>query len=71
MSEEARDLSPPLRRSVGTMQLALYALGSMVGSGIYGLIGKAAGEAGSAVWVSFLVALFAAMLTALSYASLG
>jgi amino acid transporter len=43
----------------------------MVGSGIYGLIGKAAGEAGSAVWLSFLVALVAALLTSLSYASLG
>lgn len=43
----------------------------MVGSGIYGLIGKAAGEAGSAVWLSFLVALCAALLTSLSYASLG
>lgn len=71
MSEDPHGRSPTLRRSVGTMQLALYALGSMVGSGIYGLIGKAAGEAGSAVWLSFLVALFAAMLTALSYASLG
>ena len=43
----------------------------MVGSGIYGLIGKAAGEAGSAVWLSFLVALVGALLTSLSYASLG
>lgn len=53
------------------MQLAFYALGSMLGSGIYGLIGKAAGLAGNAVWLAFLVALFAALLTALSYASLG
>ncbi|MBA2127074.1 amino acid transporter [Hyphomicrobium methylovorum] len=65
------DGAPRLRRSIGTTQLALYALGSMVGSGIYGLIGKAAGQAGSAVWLSFLVALFAALLTSLSYASLG
>ena len=43
----------------------------MLGAGIYGLIGKAAGEAGNAVWLSFLVALTAALLTALSYASLG
>lgn len=62
---------PTLARSIGPTQLALYALGSMLGSGIYGLIGKAAGQAGSAVWLSFLVALVAALLTALSYASLG
>ncbi|MEQ1653019.1 MAG: APC family permease [Hyphomicrobium sp.] len=62
---------PALVRSIGPFQLALYALGSMLGSGIYGLIGKAAGQAGTAVWLSFLIALVAALLTALSYASLG
>ena len=43
----------------------------MLGSGIYGLIGKAAGQAGNALWLAFVVALVAALLTALSYASLG
>ena len=43
----------------------------MLGAGIYGLIGKAAGEVGNAVWLAFVVALVAALLTALSYASLG
>jgi APA family basic amino acid/polyamine antiporter len=62
---------PELRRSIGPVQLALYGLGSMLGAGIYGLIGKAAGEAGNAVWLAFLVSLAAALLTALSYASLG
>ncbi|HVX36508.1 MAG TPA: amino acid transporter, partial [Hyphomicrobium sp.] len=71
MSDEAQRDEPQLHRSIGTTQLALYALGSMVGSGIYGLIGKAAGQAGSAVWLSFLIALCAALLTSLSYASLG
>jgi amino acid transporter len=70
-TDAQRDDASELRRSIGTTQLALYALGSMVGSGVYGLIGKAAGQAGSAVWLSFLVALFAALLTSLSYASLG
>jgi amino acid transporter len=53
------------------VQLALYGLGSMLGAGIYGLIGKAAGLVGNAVWLAFVVALIAALLTALSYASLG
>jgi basic amino acid/polyamine antiporter, APA family len=71
-SSNASDGSQPaLTRSIGPFQLALYALGSMLGSGIYGLIGKAAGQAGSAVWLAFVVALVAALLTALSYASLG
>ncbi len=36
-----------------------------------GSIGKAAGQVGNAVWLAFVVALVAALLTALSYASLG
>ena len=62
---------PELHRSIGPVQLALYGLGSMLGAGIYGLIGKAAGQVGNAVWLAFVVALVAALLTALSYASLG
>ena len=62
---------PKLRRSIGPAQMTLYGLGSMLGAGIYGLIGKAAGIAGNAVWLAFVVALVAALLTALSYASLG
>ena len=60
-----------LRRTIGPTQMAFYALGSMLGSGIYGLIGQAAGQAGNAVWLSFLIAMVAALLTALTYASLG
>ena len=63
--------APQLRRTIGPVQMALYGLGSMLGAGIYGLIGKAAGQAGNAVWLAFVVALVAALLTALSYASLG
>jgi APA family basic amino acid/polyamine antiporter len=62
---------PELNRSIGPVQLALYGLGSMLGAGIYGLIGQAAGQVGNAVWLAFAIALFAALLTALSYASLG
>ena len=63
--------TPQLRRTIGPVQMALYGLGSMLGAGIYGLIGKAAGQAGNALWLAFVVALVAALLTALSYASLG
>lgn len=74
VSEDPLDPGFPkatLRRSIGPFQLTLYGLGSMLGSGIYGLIGQAAGLAGNAVWLAFLVAMVAALLTALSYASLG
>ena len=66
-----QESGPTLNRSIGPFQMALYGLGSMLGAGIYGLIGKAAGEVGNAVWLAFVVALIAALLTALSYASLG
>jgi APA family basic amino acid/polyamine antiporter len=61
--------TPELQRSIGPFQLTFYGLGSMLGSGIYGLIGQAAGEVGNAVWLAFVAALVAALLTALSYAS--
>ncbi len=61
---------PKLHRSIGPTQLALYGLGSMLGAGIYGLIGQAAGIAGNAVWLAFIASLVVAMLTALSYASI-
>src|SRR5687768_17535596 len=48
-----------------------YGLGGMLGAGIYGLIGKAAGEMGSAIWLAFLVSMVAALLTGLSYACIG
>ncbi len=56
---------------MGAPMLALYGLGSMVGAGIYGLVGRAAGLLGGAVWTSFVVAMAAALLTGLSYAALG
>lgn len=70
-SPESLPGEPELRRSIGLFQMVLYCAGSMLGAGIYGLVGKAAGEMGSAVWLGFLVAMVAALLTGLSYASLG
>jgi amino acid transporter len=62
---------PALRRSIGPFQLFAYTLGGMLGAGIYGLVGRAAGQLGAAVWLGFIVAMVAALLTGLSYASLG
>lgn len=42
----------------------------MVGAGIYTVIGKAAGEAGPHLWISFVLAGIAAFLTVLAYAEL-
>ncbi|WP_062113340.1 APC family permease [Aureimonas sp. AU40] len=59
-----------LKRAVGLPQVALFGLGSMLGAGIYGLIGEAAKELGSAIWMAFLISMVAALLTGLSYASI-
>lgn len=61
---------PALLRAIGPFQLTLYGLGSMLGAGIYGLVGQAAGQLGSAIWLAFLVSMIAALFTGLSYASL-
>ena len=39
---------PELHRSIGPFQMTLYGLGSMLGSGVYGLMGQAAGLVGNA-----------------------
>jgi len=59
-----------LKRAIGPVQLMLYGIGSMLGAGIYGLVGKAAGQLGGLVWAGFLVAMVAALLTGVSYASI-
>jgi basic amino acid/polyamine antiporter, APA family len=63
--------APTLKKSITAWQIGLYGLGSMLGAGIYALIGKAAGSLGNAVWLAFLVAMVAALLTGLSYACMG
>ena len=59
-----------LVRSIGLFALVVYGVGDMVGAGIYGTIGVAAGKLGNAVWLAFVVSMIAALLTGLSYASL-
>lgn len=59
-----------LQRTLNLPQLIFYGVGTIVGAGIYSVIGKAAGIAGAHVWVSFLLAGTAAFFTVLSYAEL-
>lgn len=49
----------------------LMGLGGMIGAGIFVLLGEAGAVAGSAVWLSFLVAGTIALLTGYSYGKLG
>ena len=60
-----------LQPSLGRWQVLFYGLGSMLGAGIYALVGRAAESLGNAVWLAFLAAMVAALLTGLSYACVG
>lgn len=59
-----------LKKSLGTLRLTFYGVGTIVGAGIYTVIGAAAGQAGNGLWLSFILAAIAAGLSALSYAEL-
>ena len=59
-----------LKRSLGLGQCIFFGVGSILGAGIYTLIGKVAGFAGNLTWCAFLIASFTAFLTAFSYAEL-
>lgn len=65
--------SPPtgLQPALGKWQILFYGLGSMLGAGIYALVGRAAESLGNAIWLAFLAAMIAALLTGLSYACVG
>lgn len=60
-----------LHRHIGLVALTLYGVGDILGSGIYGLVGKAAGQVGNFVWLAFLFSFFMALMTGLCYAALG
>lgn len=62
--------STELKRSLSLTQITLYGLGTILGAGIYVLVGKVAGLAGLYAPVSFIVAAVLAGLTGLSYAEL-
>jgi len=62
---------PELKRALGLTSLTLYGLGTIIGAGIYVLIGAVAGRSGMAAPVAFLMAGVLAAFTGLSYAELG
>ena len=60
------------KKKIMTVRTAIaLGVGSMVGAGIFALLGEAAALAGSAVWVSFLMAGIIALLTAYSFVQMG
>jgi amino acid transporter len=68
MKEDLKQIG--LKKQLGTTQILLYGIGTMLGAGIYVLVGKVAGYAGSLAPLSFLIAGVLAGLTAYSYSIL-
>ncbi len=59
-----------LKRTLGLTECIFFGVGSILGAGIYTLIGKVAGLSGNFIWLSFLIAAGSALFTAFSYAEL-
>jgi basic amino acid/polyamine antiporter, APA family len=59
-----------MKRALGPLDLVLLGVGAIIGAGIFGTIGQAAGAAGPAVVLSFVVTAFACGLAGLCYAEL-
>lgn len=59
-----------LHRSLGLAQLTMISIGATLGTGIFVVLGEAVPKAGPAVVLSFVLAGFTALFSALSYAEL-
>jgi basic amino acid/polyamine antiporter, APA family len=70
MESVSGEFNNSLKRRIGLLAATLAGIGIILGAGIYVLVGVAAGEAGNAVWISFLIAALAASFTTVSYARL-
>jgi len=62
--------APKLRRSLGLVLLSLYGLGTIIGAGVYVLVGEVAGLAGYHAPWAFLLSSVMVAFTALSFAEL-
>lgn len=60
-----------LSRDLGLFSVTMIGVGAMIGAGIFVLTGIAAGAAGPALVLAFILNAFVALLTAMVYAELG
>ncbi len=63
--------SPHLKRAIGTAALTIFAIGDILGAGIYALVGVVVASAAGGAWLSFLAAGLLALLSGLTFAELG
>jgi amino acid transporter len=68
--DELLRAQPSLNRVMGSGLLLLFIVGDILGTGVYALTGQVAARVGGAAWAPFLVAFFAATVTACSYLEL-
>ncbi len=66
-----RDEEITLSRTLGLVDVTMIGVGAMIGAGVFVLTGIAAGEAGPALVLAFLLNGIVTTFTALSYAELG
>jgi len=59
-----------LKREIGLFEATAFGVGIILGAGIYALVGPAAGAAGNALWMSFIIGAIISSFTGLSYAEL-
>lgn len=59
-----------LKRTLGLGEVVFFGAGSIMGAGIYSIIGKVAGFGGNMIWLSFGIAALTALMSAFSYAEL-
>lgn len=59
-----------LKRTLTLSECIFFGVGSILGAGIYTLIGKVAGWSGTLTWLSFAIASVTAIFTAFSYGEL-
>jgi APA family basic amino acid/polyamine antiporter len=62
--------APKLKRDIDFLTAVFYGVGIILGAGVYALIGEAAGLAGNALWISFIMGALVASFTGLSYMEL-
>ena len=58
---------PELKKAITPKLLLLFIVGDILGTGVYALTGKVAGEVGGAGWLPIIIAFAIAMVSALSY----
>lgn len=58
---------PELKQAITPKLLLLFIVGDILGTGVYSLTGRVAGEVGGAGWLPIIVAFAVAMVSALSY----